>query len=213
MTLAAKPWARKAFELLFHAESHFRGGTDYDKRLALISFDNSIEVSISIYLALNPIQRGNREYKKDDVRTWLHNYHSKLDFFSEEVGRRGLPEHRGKAQIVWLHEQRNELYHGSTGGVPEIQTLEDIRGTAFWIFSVLFDIVDVESQISSALEATETSESVIPGDYAKPELDELAAAPLDPKKANALAIASLIGKWDESNPADMEIIRRLANGF
>lgn len=213
MTLAAKPWARKAFELLFHAESHFRGGTDYDKRLALISFDNSIEVSISIYLALNPIQRRNRHYKKEDVKTWLTNYHSKLDFFSQEISQRGLPEYRGKAQIVWLHEQRNELYHGSTGGVPEIQTLEDIRGTAFWIFSVLFDIVDIEPQISSALEARETSESVIPDDYAKPELVDLTAASLDPMKANALAIASLIGRWDEGNPADMEIIRRLANGF
>lgn len=51
MMLTEKPWVRKAFELLFHAESHFRTGTDYDKRLALISFDNSIEVSISIYLS------------------------------------------------------------------------------------------------------------------------------------------------------------------
>lgn len=213
MTLAAKPWARKAFELLFHAESHFRAGTDYDKRLALISFDNSIEVSISIYLALNPIQRGNRQYKKEDVRTWLNNYHSKLDFFSQEVNQRGLPERRGKAQIVWLHEQRNELYHGSSGGVPEIKTLEDIRGTAFWVFSVLFDIADVDSQISSALEAGESSEVVIPDDYAKPELADLTVASLDPKKASALAVASLAGKWDEGNSADMDVIRRLANGF
>lgn len=213
MTLAAKPWARKAFELLFHAESHFRGGTDYDKRLALISFDNSIEVSISIYLALNPIQRGDRHYKKDDVKTWQTNYPSKLDFFSQEINQRGLPERRGKAQIVWLHEQRNELYHGSTGGVPEIQTLEDIRGTAFWVFSVLFEIADVDSQISKALEAREAPESVIPDDYAKPELVDLSVAATDPKKASALAIASLIGRWDEGNPADMEVIRRLANGF
>ena len=213
MTLTAKPWARKAFELLFHAESHFRGGTDYDKRLSLISFDNSIEVSISIYLSLNPIQRDNRQYKKDDIRTWLHDYHSKLDFFSQEINQRGLPEYREKAQIVWLHEQRNELYHGSSGGVPEIQTLEDIRGTAFWVFSVLFDIADVDAQISSALEAREAPESVIPDDYAKPELADLSAATADPNKASALAIASLIGGWDESNPADMEVIRRLTNGF
>jgi hypothetical protein len=213
MTLAAKPWARKAFELLFHAESHFRAGTDYDKRLALISFDNSIEVSISIYLALNPIQRGSRQYKKEDVKTWLTNYHTKLDFFSQEISQRGLPEYRGKAQIVWLHEQRNELYHGSSGGVPEIQTLEDIRGTAFWVFSILFEIADVDSKISSTLEVGDASEPVIPDNYAKPELVDLTVAILDPKRASALTIASLIGRWDESNPADMEIIRRLANEF
>lgn len=213
MTLVAKPWARKAFELLFHAESHFRGGTDYDKRLALISFDNSIEVSISIYLALNPIQRGNRQYKKEDVKTWLTNYHSKLDFFSQEISQRGLPEYRGKAQIVWLHEQRNELYHGSSGGVPEIRTLEDIRGTAFWVFSVFFEIAGIESIVDEALQAAEKPEPVIPQDYAKPKLSDLYLPTSDPKKASALAVASFLGKWDEGNPADMEIVRRLANGF
>ena len=146
-------------------------------------------------------------------QTWLTNYHTKLDFFSQEISQRGLPEYRGKAQIVWLHEQRNELYHGSSGGIPEIRTLEDIRGTAFWVFSVLFDIADVDAQISSALEAREAPESVIPDDYAKPELADLSVAAADPKKASTLAIASLIGKWDEGNPADMEVIRRLANGF
>lgn len=213
MTLAAKPWARKAFELLFHAESHFRGGTDYDKRLALVSFDNSIEVSISSYLALNPIQRGDRQYKKDDVQKWLCNYHSKLDFFSQEISQRELPEHRGKAQIVWLHEQRNELYHGSSGGVPEIKTLEDIRGTAFWVFSVLFEIAGIESIVDETLQAAEKPEPVIPQDYAKPKLSDLYLPTSDPKKASALAVASFIGKWDEGNPADMEIVRRLANGF
>ena len=38
-----KPWANKPFELIIHAEIHFQRGDDYDKRLALISFDNSVE--------------------------------------------------------------------------------------------------------------------------------------------------------------------------
>lgn len=208
-----KPWARKAFELLFHAESHLCVGKDYDKRLALISFDNSIEVSISIYLDLNPIQRNNKDYPKEDVQKWLRNYHTKLDFFSQEINRRGLPEYRGKDQIVWLHEQRNELYHGSSGGVPEVQTLDDIRGTALWVFSVLFDITDIESLLSEALKAPEKPEPVIPQDFAKPKLSDLTLPTSDPQKASALAVASIIGKWDEGNPADMEIVRRLANGF
>lgn len=208
-----KPWTRKAFELLFHAESHLRGGSDYDKRLALISFDNSIEVTISSYLGLNPIQRGNRHYPNADVQNWLRNYPSKLDFFSKEIKSRGLPEHRDAAHILWLHDQRNELYHGSSGGVPEITTLEDIRGTAIWVFSVLFEIADIESLVDEALQAAEKPEPVIPQDYAKPKLSDLYLPTSDPKKASALAVASFIGKWDEGNPADMEIVRRLANGF
>ena len=41
-----EPWKKKPFELIFHAEVHYRRGDDYDRRLALISFDNSIEISI-----------------------------------------------------------------------------------------------------------------------------------------------------------------------
>ena len=37
--------------------------------------------------------------------------------------------------------------------------------------------------------------------------------PKEPLGAMALTIASLIGKWDESNENDRELIRRLADGF
>jgi len=107
-----KPWAARPFELIFHAEIHYRRGSDYDRRLALISFDNSIEVSITTYLSLNPIQRGNRQYPRKNVEKWISNYHSKLDFFALEIRKRGLPEYKEKAEIVWYHDQRNEQYHG-----------------------------------------------------------------------------------------------------
>lgn len=213
MSSELKLWARKAFELLFHAESHLRGGKDYDRRLALISFDNSIEVSISIYLTLNPIQRGNKHYPKDDVEKWLKNYHTRLDFFSQEIKQRGLPEHKGKDQIVWLHEQRNELYHGSSAGVPELHTLEEIRAVALWIFSVLFDRSDVEPLLDEALKAAEKPEPVIPQDFAKPKPITSTLPSSDPQKASALAVAAIIGKWDEGNSADTDIVRRLANEF
>ncbi len=76
-----KPWVARPFELIFHAEIHYLRGSDYDRRLALISFDNSIEVFISTHLSLHPIQRGNKQYSKEDVEEWMKNYHTKLDFF------------------------------------------------------------------------------------------------------------------------------------
>ncbi len=213
MTSILKPWVRKAFELIFHAESHWRSGTDYDKRLALISFDNAIEVSISIYLGLNPIQRKNKSYNKNDVQAWLENYHTKLDFFSQEISTRGLPEYRGKDHIVWLHEQRNELYHGSSGGVPALETIEDIRGAALWVFSVLFEIADVEFLLNAEIEDSDKAEPILRNKYAKPEMANLTVLESDPKKLSALAVASFAGKWDEDNQADMRIIRRLSDGF
>jgi hypothetical protein len=59
-----QPWAIGPFELILHAEGHLRNGDDFDRSIALISFDNSIEVSISTYLSLHPLLRGNRNYDK-----------------------------------------------------------------------------------------------------------------------------------------------------
>lgn len=211
--MSIKPWAKKAFELIFHAEHHWRRGKDYDKRLALISFDNSIEVSITVYLSLDPIQRKNKQYAKKDVETWLHNYYSRLDFFSKELTDRGLPEHKDKAHIVYLHKQRNELYHGGLGSVPEISTLEEIRFVALWVYSVLFDDVDIESRLDEAISKEVKDEPFVPEIPVRPSLAEISDLISSPDKASALLGASLIGNWDEGNPADMEIVKGLINGL
>ncbi len=204
-----KPWVKRPFELIFHAEVHYQSGTDYDRRLALISFDNSIEVSISTYITLNPIQRGNRQFKREDVNKWLHNYHSKLDFYFKEVTSRGLPSYKGKDEIVWYHDQRNELYHGSNSGVPAQEVLDDIRKAAIWIFSVLFDIADVESKLASAISKAEVVISTIPEEYPVPSTPSAIKQDLLP----TLTVATIIGDWDENKDGDQEIIKRLLNGF
>jgi hypothetical protein len=50
--ISLPPWANGPFELLVHAEGHLRNGDDFDRRIALISFDNAIEVAITTYLTL-----------------------------------------------------------------------------------------------------------------------------------------------------------------
>ena len=105
------PWANGPLELLIHAEGHLRDGEDFDRRIALISFDNAIEVAITTYLTLNPIQRGGREYPRSDVEKWLNNYHTKLDFFEAEIVARGISWLVDKSHIIWTHDHRNEQYH------------------------------------------------------------------------------------------------------
>lgn len=208
-----KPWAKRAFELIYHAEIHYRKDTDYDRRLALISFDNSIEVSITTYLLLKPMQRGDREYSREDVKKWLINFHTKLDFFALEIRERRLPEYKEKADIVWYHDQRNEHYHGGGSGVPEKRTLEEIRQVALWVFSVLFETPNVESKIEASLSKSDEGLPSIPANFVVPREPKSAAAILDPTKGKALSIAALIGRWDESSDADLEIIRRLSDGL
>lgn len=150
-----KPWVKGPFELILHAEIHLRNGEDYDRRLALISFDNSIEIAITTYLSLKPIQRGGNEYERKDVEKWLENYHTKLDFFMQELSKRGLPEEIGKDIIVWYHDHRNEQYHGGTRGVPEKEVLEGIKKAALWIFSILYDAPDIETVLDEAVKGKE----------------------------------------------------------
>ena len=109
------------------------------KRFASLSF-----IASSSTCSINPIQRGGREYKREDVEKWLKNYHSKLDFFMEEIMRRSLPEQIEKSVIIWYHDHRNEQYHGGSRGVPEKDVLEGIREASSWVFSVLFEICDNE---------------------------------------------------------------------
>jgi hypothetical protein len=126
-------------------------GEDFDRRIALISFDNAIEVAITTYLTLHPIQRGNREYKKADVEKWLANYHSRLEFLKEELAARKSDWGVEQGHIVWAHEQRNEQYHGGNKGVPDKKCLGIIRRAALWIFGVLFDIATPEKELESAM--------------------------------------------------------------
>ena len=146
-----KPWAFGPFELLLHAELHLRDRNDFDRRIALISFDNSIEVSVTTYLTLHPIQRGNRTYNRADVENWLNNYHTKLDFFFDEVTTRALALRCNKDEIIWYHGVRNDQYHAGRPSIPSERDLNGVRDAAFWIFEVLYDVTDVETLITDEI--------------------------------------------------------------
>src|SRR5271166_1221268 len=83
------PCATGPFEVLVHAEEHLRAGDDFDRRIALIGFDNAIEIAMAAYLSLKPIQRRNRSYPTEDMNKWMANYHTKLDFLDYEIGSKG----------------------------------------------------------------------------------------------------------------------------
>lgn len=145
------PWTTGPFELLVHAETHLRDDKDFDRRISLISFDNAIEVTITTYLTLKPIQRANKTYLKTDVERWLDNYHTKLEFLDAELTVRGEPWAVEKANIVYVHDHRNEQYHSGFKGTPEKAILEIVRETALWVFSLLFSVSDVEALLEQAL--------------------------------------------------------------
>lgn len=150
-----KPWAEGPFELIAHAEMHRLAGDDFDRRIALIGYDNAIEVAITTYLSLSPLQRQSRSYKKEDVDAWLLNYHTKIDFFLSEIARRSGNEEYDKATVAWYHDLRNDQYHGGRTAVPQAKELEGIRQVALWVFGTLFDVSDVAKEIADHMASTD----------------------------------------------------------
>jgi hypothetical protein len=147
------PWALGPFEILLHAEMHYRSGDDLDRRIAIVGFDNAIELAIHTYLSLHPIQRQNRKYTNADVDRWLANFHSKVEFFIAEVTTRGQAVICDQAKFIWYHEVRNGQYHVGGATIPQTRELEGIRAAAIWVFSVLFELDDVPGLIEQHLTA------------------------------------------------------------
>jgi hypothetical protein len=148
---ALPPWALGPFELIVHAEMHYRNGEDFDRRIAIVGYDNAIEMAIHTYLSLHPIQRQNRAYPKADVERWVENYHTKLDFLAAELANRALPVVCEKAELVWYHDVRNGQYHVGGATIPQGRELQGIRKAALWVFGVLFDIADVDALLEQHL--------------------------------------------------------------
>ncbi len=55
--ISLDPWIYGPIELIQHAEGHLKANGDFDKRMALISYDNAIELTITTFLQLHPSQR------------------------------------------------------------------------------------------------------------------------------------------------------------
>ncbi len=139
-----KGWEDSTFDLILHAETCYRKGSDFDRRIALILFDNSIETAIITHLSLHPDQRKNITYTKVDVATWSHDFHTKLDFlFKKFIVDNGCSVSFERADLIHCHDIRNGQYHGGTATIPRARDLEDIRSAALEIFSILFDFPDV----------------------------------------------------------------------
>lgn len=147
-----KAWADGPFDLIVHAESCLRKGDDFDRRIALILFDNSIEVSIITHLTLNPIQRNNIQYQNADVERWSNNFHTKLDFlFDTFIPAKGCHVPFERADLIHCHDIRNGQYHGGGATIPRVRDLEDIRKAALEIFSQLFDVTDAENLLETRI--------------------------------------------------------------
>lgn len=137
---AVAPWLHGPLELVKHANGHLLDGGDTDRPLALIGFDNAVEVCIDVYLRLHPKLRGGVELEREAVDKARRNYHTKLEFLDGHLQSKELTGLVAVDQVLWFHELRNELYHSGNGMVPELHVIEGARTAALGVFRALFGV-------------------------------------------------------------------------
>jgi hypothetical protein len=131
-------WASGAIELLRHADSHIHLETAFDRRIAFISIDNSVETSIRTFLAL-PSSKSGIKVPRKDVDAVENSFPALLGLLWEHAGGRltGIDE----ADIEHYHRIRNKLYHDGTGLSVDEQYLLAYRQIAVLLLKNLFGVV------------------------------------------------------------------------
>jgi len=202
--LKLKPWQIAPYELLKHGEQHRESGGSFDLRMALISYDNAIELSITTYLDLHPDQRSNVQLPRDQVEKWKRNYHSKLQFLEEHVIKTlSQSMEIDRCDIIHFHTVRNKLYHEGGAFVPHSEHVAGIRAASLWIFSILFEM---DAEVLLAKESTGASVDI--GDTRRPDpLAKLDGMVLSIRKDVDLLRAALAPLL-ESAPTDAQIVAK-----
>src|SRR5579859_4663230 len=94
------PWLRGPYQLIEHAHGHLQQGSDADRIIALIGFDQAIEVCVDVFINLHPRLRGNYELPREQREQARQNFHTKVEFLEEYASQHevtGLPAN----QMVW----------------------------------------------------------------------------------------------------------------
>jgi len=110
---ATKPWTAGPRELLNHAFEHLAKGKPFDFRIAMISIDNAVELTIKTYLGLPKRIRGSVGPPLKRLQGTGSSFPALLDLL-EEFAREKL-DGIDLGDIEVYHRLRNTLYHEGHG--------------------------------------------------------------------------------------------------
>lgn len=107
-----QPWASGVSEILKHGLSLLEKDTDTNRRLAMISIDNAVELMIRTYLSLPERVVGFKISRKEfaEISSGFPNLLDGLEKYGADK-LMGL----NLGEIEWYHRLRNELYHNGNG--------------------------------------------------------------------------------------------------
>ncbi|MGO9687877.1 MAG: Swt1 family HEPN domain-containing protein, partial [Syntrophobacteraceae bacterium] len=130
-------WASGAIELLRHADSHLNLNTAFDKRIAFISIDNSVETIIRSYLSL-PKSKSGVKVDRKELDEAGNSFPRLLNLLEKYATAKLIGV--DVADIEHYHRIRNTLYHEGTGLSVDDQYIMAYRGIAAVLLGNLFDV-------------------------------------------------------------------------
>lgn len=130
------PWTDGPRELIQHAVDHLTLGGDFDRRIAMISVDNAVELMIKTYLGLPERARGSKGPGRKELESAGESFPGLLDLLQNYAAHKitGL----SLDDIEWYHRLRNQLYHSGNGLTVETSKVETYLQLAISLFESLF---------------------------------------------------------------------------
>jgi hypothetical protein len=210
--MAKSPWSSGPGEILQHGLALLRKDSDANRRLAMLSIDNSVELMIKTYLGL-PKRVTGLSISRAKYAEFSESFPRLLDAIDEFASDKLTGIDLG--EIEWYHRLRNQLYHQGNGLTVELQKVVVYAELARLLFKNLFgnelEINDQEGHerlVGGFLSAWGRLEQTVQAIWSRTSLSDSDRRTMLMRPAE-LATRKLI---DEKLATEIDRLRKVRNG-
>jgi len=133
--MSNSPWTNGPREILKHGLDLLKRDSDTNRRLAIISIDNSVELMIKTFLGL-PKRINGLKISRKEFEDFAESFPKLLDALETHSPNKLIGIDLG--EIEWYHRLRNQLYHQGNGLTVEKVNVEVYAELANLLFKNLF---------------------------------------------------------------------------
>ena len=133
--MTQNPWLSGCYELLEHGIEHFLNDTEFDRRLAMISIDNALELAVKTYISRN-LRVLN--IKRKDYNNIKRNFSKLLSLILKVVPNKVSEQEL--SSIEHNHELRNNLYHEGIGISVNKEIVKSYTEEVIALISKLYEV-------------------------------------------------------------------------
>lgn len=140
------PWANGPKEILKHGLELLNKDSDTNRRLAIISIDNAVELMIKTFLGL-PERINGLKITRKVYDEFSESFPKLLDALENFAPKKLIGIDLG--EIEWYHRLRNQLYHQGNGLTVDRNNVEVYAQLANLLFKNLYDQELIIQQVNS----------------------------------------------------------------